>query len=209
MKYFLALPAALLLLQSSCGKPSAPSSELADASKASQLPTGWNTYEDDWFRISYPEGSDVGGAQNGKQNPKFPTLAAIPKSAEPGGGFGAFTLQFDVKTNGMLLRDALQSQIAHHTKPRGALLVPPREVKVGNGKCMSAVASWPFDNCPNGQGSCFSASILTVCDDFAGRRYTANSLLSRGKNPQQLSPQAQQEAAVYERILRSLEFKKS
>lgn len=208
MNYFLVIPG-LLLFQSSCKPAATPTSTVTEARKESQLPSDWKTYEDDWFRINHPPDSYIGGAKNGKQNPQFPTFAAIPKSEDPGGGLGAFTIQFDVQTNGMLLRDAIQFKMSAHTKEQGTLLTPAREITVGNGRCMSAVASLPQDRCPKNQGSCYSASILTVCEDYAGRRYSANSILSHGNDPKRLSPQAQQEAAVYERILRSLEFKKS
>lgn len=206
MKRLLALPlfASLAL---SCGKPQT-TSNTSETSPGSAVAEGWKTYEDDWFVIHYPEGSDVGGAVDGKQNPKFPTLAVVPKTAGEG-VFGAFTLQFDPQTRGMLLRDAIQSSINSKIKPRGTLVSPPREIKVSNGKCLSAMASAPFDRCPKDQGSCFSAYILTVCDDQAGRRYTADTMLSRGTNANAFSSKAQQEAAIYERILRSLEFKQS
>ncbi|TPW20356.1 MAG: hypothetical protein FD126_1767 [Elusimicrobia bacterium] len=208
MHYF-PLACALLVLLSACNNSSTPSSSVASPAETSQLAPGWKTYEDDWFRLNYPETSIVAGAKDGKQNPEFPKFAAIPKSEDPGGGFGAFTLQFDVKSKGMLLRDAILSEMSARTKNNGTLLSPAKEVKVGNGRCMSAVASRQLDRCPKDQGSCYSASIVTVCEDYAGRRYSANSLLSHSFDPKQLSPQAQQEAAVYERILRSLEFKKS
>lgn len=208
MNYFLVIPA-LLLFQSSCKPVATPTTAVAEARKERQLPADWKTYEDDWFRINHPPDSYIGGAKNGKQNPKFPTFAAIPRSEEPGGGLGAFTLQFDVQTNGMMLRDAIQFKMSAYTKDKGTLLTPAREIKVGNGRCMSAVASRPEDRCPKDQGSCYSASILTLCEDFAGRRYLADSILSHGNDPKQLSAPAQQEAATYERILRSLEFKKS
>lgn len=194
------------LFLTACGNSS--SSAVPQANSPSAAQDGWGIYEDDWFRVQYPAGSDVAGGAEGKQNPDFPTLAVVPPSSKQN-TFGAFTLQFDSATKGMLLRDAIEASVKKAISPRGAILVHPQEVKVANGKCLTGVASRPDEHCPKGTGSCFTPFIVTVCDDKAGRRYTADTLLSMGKDPKALSPQAQQEAAVYERILRSLEFKKS
>lgn len=198
----------LILLVSGCGKPSAGTASNATSTANNPQPDNWLIFEDDWFRIAYPAGSDVGGGPDGKQDPKFPTLAVVPPTA--GGGIhGAFTLQFEKRTTGMLLRDAIQSEVESGLKNRGMVLSAPREIKVSNGKCMSAVTSRPFDHCPKDSGNCYASTIHTLCDDGAGRRFTAMTLLSVGPNQKGLTAQAQQEAATYERILRSLEFKKS
>lgn len=198
---------ALIAAFSACGKPSAgPAAASPDAETAPKQV--WKTYEDDWIRVQYPEKSDVGGAENGRQSKTFPTFAAVPQSPS-GSVLGAFTLQLDPKTKGILLRDAIQTEISSHIKPRGALLFGPRDIKIGNGKCLNALVTAPSEFCSKGEGSCHTPYFLTLCDGPDGRRYTATTLLSTTRDPNSLSPQAQQEAAVYERILRSLEFKKS
>lgn len=191
-----------------CGKPASTASAPDTAPAAPQTAKGWLIYEDNWIRVAYPEGSEVAGAPDGKQDLNSPTFGVVPPKA--GDQFmGAFTLQLDSKTKGMLLRDAIQSEIKSTVVTTKRVLAPPRDVKVGNGRCLSSLVTWPFDRCPKDQGTCYSAAIKTLCDDYAGRRYLATTMLSRGTDPNRLSPQAQQEAAVYERILRSLEFKKS
>lgn len=200
---FALLPALLLVL--ACGKPAPVAS--AQSSKA-EIPEGWAAYEDDWFKVHYPAGSDVGGGPAGKQNPEFPVLGIVPPSSKED-TFGTFALQPDTVTRGMLLRDAIESEMKKQVTPRGSILLPAREFKVGNGKCLSGITSRPGTNCPKGSGSCYSPVVVTVCDDFSGRRYNIDSPLSGSQDPKGLSPKAQQEAAVYERILRSLEFKKS
>lgn len=198
----------VIALFAACARPASESTTKAAPDK--EALTGWQTFEDDWFRISYPEGSDVGGGPEGKQNPEFPTLAVVPPATKAGKTFsGAFTLQFERRTNGMLLRDAIQSEVQSGLKERGLLLSSIREIKVKNGKCMSAAINRPTEGCPKDSGSCYAPAILTLCDDAAGRRFNATSILSIGSSPSALSSQAQQEAAMYERILRSLEFKKS
>lgn len=196
----------LALFAISCNRPSGEVTSSVDP--RSTTPPDWQVFEDDWFKVSYPSGSDVGGGPDGKQDPKFPTLAVVPPTAGDK-IHGAFTLQFEKRTAGMLLRDAIQSEVESGIEPRGVMVSAPREIKVSNGKCMSAIVSAPFDRCPKDSGNCFSPTIYTLCDDVAGRRFTAMTMLSRGKDIKALSPQAQQEAATYERILRSLEFKKS
>lgn len=170
---------------------------------------GWTTYEDDWFRVSYPVGSEVAGAESGRQDPKSPMFGVIPPGGVEFGVNGAFTLQLDTKSKGMLLRDAIESERKGKPEDRRVALTSPAEVKVKNGRCLMAAYTWPFDRCEKDQGSCYAASIATLCDDFAGRRYRASTVLSRGRDPKAMSADAQKQAATYERILRSLEFKKS
>lgn len=196
-----------LFVTSACGRSSPPASS-ENRPKSDSSDSGWLTYEDDWIKVRYPENSDISKAENGKQDKNFPTFAAVPKTAG-GGVFGAFTLQPDTVTKGMLLRDAIQSEVSTHIKPRGSILTPPREIKVGNGKCLSAIVTSPAERCEKGTGTCHTPFFLTLCDGPDGRRYTATTLLSSTRDPNTLPIQAQQEAATYERILRSLEFKKS
>ncbi|TBR24482.1 hypothetical protein EPO15_03945 [bacterium] len=200
--------ALIVALFTACSRPASDSTMKSVADN--KAPVGWQTFEDDWFRVSYPEGSDVGGGPEGKQNPEFPTLAVVPPTTKAGKTFsGAFTLQFEKRTNGMLLRDAIQSEVQSGLKARGVLLSGIREIQVKNGKCMSAAINRPTEGCPKDSGTCYAPAILTLCDDTAGRRFNATSILSISANPSALSSLAQQEAETYERILRSLEFKKS
>lgn len=198
---------AMALSASSCGKP-AESPVASTAAPSPVVGQGWNSFEDDWFKVSYPPGSAVTTTEDGKQNPAFPVLAVIPPEATNGLA-GAFTLQFEKVYTGMLLRDAIQSAVDKSMKSRGKLLIAPREIKVGNGRCMTAMVANPQESCPKDGGNCYFPTLHTLCDDATGRRFTATTLLATGKDPGALSPKAQQEAAVYERILRTLEFKKS
>jgi hypothetical protein len=150
----------------------------------------------------------VAGAKDGKQDAKNPMFGVIPPDAEFG-VHGAFTLQLDRKSQGMLIRDAIEAELRGKESERRTVLNTPTEIRIKNGRCLSAAYSWPFDHCEKNEGTCYASSIATVCDDYAGRRYTASTVLSRGKDPKVFSPKAQQQAATYERILRSLEFKKS
>lgn len=205
-KLFFGLSALVTIV--GCNKSPEQAVKAAAESSVASIQDGWQAYEDDWIRIRYPQNTDIGGAEAGKQNPAAPTFAAVPKTNN-GDVAGAFTLQLDPKTKGMLLRDAIQSEVTSRINPRGVVLAAPREVKVGNGKCLSAVVTTPSEHCAKGTGSCHIPFYLTLCDGPDGRRYTATTMLSTSQNPNALSPQAQQQAATYERILRSLEFKKS
>lgn len=199
---------ALLGVISGCGKaPSSPSARVADQRESGAAP-GWLVYEDDWFRVAYPEGSEIGGTLDGKQVPESPTFFVIPPAAEYGIR-GAFTIQFDRKTRGMLLRDAIALEISGKAGEHKRIVAPPREVKVKNGRCLSAGTTELLEGCGENRGSCYLAQIVTLCDDSAGRRYTATTVLSDSTEPGSLSPRAREQAALYERILRSLEFKKS
>ncbi|TPW20358.1 MAG: hypothetical protein FD126_1769 [Elusimicrobia bacterium] len=204
-------PAVLLvtaLLASSCGKPAESPVAAPLVGQPSSADAGWKTFEDDWFKVSYPPGSAVTTTEDGKQNPASPVLAVIPPDASNGLA-GAFTLQFEKVYTGMLLRDAIQSALGKKMNSRGTMLLAPREIKVVNGRCMTTMVVNPQEHCPKDSGNCFYPTVLTLCDDQAGRRFTAMTMLATGNNPGALSQKAQQEAAAYERILRSLEFKKS
>lgn len=201
-------PVLIAIIAVGCTEPSAPAVSNPAPASSQAIPPGWKIYEDDWIKVSYPEGSEVAGAPNGVQEANRPMFGVVPPGA--GGGIdGTFSLQLDPTTKGMLLRDAIQTGLKGKGPEPQFVIAPPVDVKVGNGKCLTARVTRRFDNCPKNQGACYSASVITLCDDFAGRRYTASTVLSRGNDPRSLSPAAQREAAIYERILRSLEFKKS
>lgn len=202
------IPLLFVFLAVGCKNHTAPVVSNSTPDSSQTLPAGWKIYEDDWIKVAYPEGSEIAGAPNGAQETNRPMFGVIPPGA--GGGLdGTFSIQLDPVTKGMLLRDAIQTAVKGKGPEPQLVIAPPVDIRVGNGKCMTAVVTWRFDYCPKNQGACYSASVITLCDDFAGRRYTASTVLSRGSDPRSLSPAAQREAATYERILRSLEFKKS
>jgi hypothetical protein len=179
------------------------------AKKGPPTTDGWAVYEDDMFKAEYPTGSEVFGANSGKQDPKFPNLGIVPPPHAHKAATGGFFLQPDKVTANMLLRDAIQNEISRIKGKGGVLITQPRDISVSNGRCINALVVAPTDNCPKNSGSCFSPLVLTQCDSSMGARFTAGTVLSVGPARDGLSPQARQEVAVYERILRSLEFKKS
>ncbi|MBI3298411.1 MAG: hypothetical protein HYZ75_09630 [Elusimicrobia bacterium] len=195
------------LLLAACKIESAPPAAPTGAA-------GWQTYEDDWIKASYPTGSQVVGAVDGRQDPAHPSLAIIPPPTVPGTVHGGLAIQLDGKNKGMILRDAIQSELRPDLEKGGLLLVGPKEFDVVNGRCLGAlIISSAGDPCPdrapfNGQGTCYTPFYKTQCDDAAGRRLEALSILSLGRAPNGLDPDAKREAAVYERIMNSLEFKK-
>lgn len=188
-----------------CSKSPNPT---AHSTVTGTTPNGWLVYEDDMFKTAYPPQSLLEGANEGKQNPKNVYLSIIPPPHNQG-GVGGFHLMPDSVTKNMLLRDALQSDIMRFKGTTGSLIAGPKDVPVKNGRCISALVVTPADNCPKNAGSCYSPLYLTQCDGPDGTRYNAHTGLSVGQSRSALAPQAQQEAATYERILRSLEFKKS
>lgn len=193
----------LLFTLVACGKapnPPAVGKEQAD---------DWLTYEDDMFRAKYPPNSEVFGAKDSKQDPSKPSFGIIPPPAAGNSFIGAFTLQPDTASKGMLLRDGVEAAIKKTKGERGIVLSPPKEISVANGRCLGTIVITPTTNCEKGTGSCFSPIFPMLCDGQNGARYTASTVLSSSASRDRLSPQAQQEAATYERILRSLEFKKS
>lgn len=194
----------LVLALAACGK----SPEVSSQPTSQKANDSWQSYEDAWIKVSYPPGSELVGAPGEKQDLKNPQFGVVPPESEFG-VHGAFTLQLDSKTKGMLLRDAMQSEMNSKKELRANVLTSAKEIKVENGRCLVSALTWPFDRCPKDEGQCFAASLITLCDDFAGQRYSATTMLSRSKAASALSPKAQQQAATYERILRSLEFKKS
>lgn len=200
------LPTLGLIALVGCAK----TSDGAATSKKETLPTdGWAVYEDDMFKAEYPTGSEVFGANSGKQDPKFPNLGIVPPPHAHKAATGGFFLQPDKVTANMLLRDAIQNEISRVKSKGGVLIAQPRDISVNNGRCINALVVAPTENCPKNSGSCFSPLVLTQCDSSLGARFTASTVLSVGSARDGLSPQARQEVAVYERILRSLEFKKS
>jgi len=201
------LVAAVFILQACAKSPDSTSSSTQAVSKAAPA-DGWLTYEDDMFKAQYPPGSQVTGANNGKQDPKHLVLFIVPLPHAHLTGTGGLMLQLDRITKNMLLRDALQSDILRYRRERGAMLMPPRDIPVKNGRCISALVTAQAEFCPKNTGSCFAPLMLTQCDGPNGARYNANCALSVGPSMDVLSPQAQKEAATYERMLRSLEFKK-
>ena len=198
------LSAFVLLTLVACGKAPNPST----ATQESQS-DGWLTYEDDMFRAKYPPNSEVFGAKDSKQDPANPSFGIIPPPAAGNTVIGAFTIQPDKSSQGMLLRDGVEAAIRKAKGERGIVLSPPKEIGVANGRCLGAIVITPTTSCEKGTGSCFSPIFSMLCDGQNGARYTASTVLSSSASRDRLSPQAQQEAATYERILRSLEFKKS
>lgn len=170
---------------------------------------GWVVYEDDMFRVAYPPNSEVVGTTGNKQDPAAPSLAIIPPPAAGKSVIGAFVLQLDKDSKGMLLRDGIEAELKRSKANRGVVIGPPKEVSVVNGRCLGALVISPTSNCEKGHGSCFAPIFSTLCDGPSGKRFTASTVLSSGPSRDSLSPQAQREAVTYERILRSLEFKKS
>lgn len=200
-----AIIAVVIGLMSGCGKASETASALN--SKSSET-DGWLVYEDDVFKTIYPPQSELSGARDGKQDPKNVYLSIVPPPHDQG-GIGGFHLLPDGMTKNMLLRDALQSDIARFKGDKGLLIAGPKDVTVGNGRCITALVVAPADSCPKNAGSCYSPLYVTQCDGPNGARYNAHTALSAGPARNALSPRAQTEARVYELILRSLEFKKS
>ena len=195
------LAPAFLVIIAACKKTPTPGATSLEAA-------GWGVYEDDWIRISYPPNSEVMGADTGKQDPNNPMFAVIPPTAIPNTSQGGLAIQLDTKTKGMLLRDALRSEIQEETNKGGILLSGPKDFKVLNGRCLGAVIISAGDLCKNEQGTCYTPVYTGQCDDAAGRRIRAFSVLSRSHSKNALGPEAQREAATYERIMNTLEFKK-
>lgn len=166
-------------------------------------------YEDDMFRVAYPPNSDVAGAEGGRQDPNNPTLGIVPPPAAGNSVVGAFVLRFDKASHGMLLRDGIAAEINRDRDKRQVILGPVRETVVGNGRCLSTIVISQERYCAKDAGSCYAPVASVLCDGPNGTRYSVGTVFSVGPSPDRLSPKAQQEAVVYERILRSLEFKKS
>ena len=185
------------------------SPDAASTSKSvSTLPEGWRVYEDDMFKTVYPPDSILEGAKGGIQNPKNIYLSIIPPNDNRGGLGALFVAQDDVTKN-MLLRDAIESDIPRYKGPSGVVVATPKEVPVGNGRCLTALVITPSDACAQKTGPCYSPLILTQCDAPGGVRYNVHTGLAEGPSKTALSEKAQQQAAVYERMLRALEFKKT
>lgn len=197
------LLATLLSVTLGCSKGPSPQAN------QTSVPDGWAQYEDDMFRVSYPPNSEIVGVTGNKQNPSSPSLGVIPPPAAGKTVIGGFFLQLDTTSKGMLLRDGIEAELKRTKGDRGVVLSPPKEIPVANGRCLGTIVITPTSNCEKNAGSCFAPVFSMLCDAQNGARYTAGTVLSNGQTRDQLSPQAQQEAAVYERILRSLEFKKS
>lgn len=161
------------------------------------------------FRVAYPPKSDVAGAEGGRQDPRNPTLGIVPPPAAGNSVIGGFVIQVDKASQGMLLRDGIEAYLKRDRVEREFTLSPIREVMVGNGRCLGTTVISPSRNCRKDAGSCYASVVHFLCDGPNGARYATFSVLSTGPSPDKLSPQAQQEAAIYERMLRSLEFKKS
>lgn len=181
----------------------------SQTAKPTSIPDGWPIYEDNLFRVAYPPNSEIAGAPEGKQDPLNPSLGVVPPPAAGSSVIGGFFLQPDRTSKGMLLRDGIEAELRKAKGDRGVVLAPAKEISVGNGRCLGSIVIIPTTNCAKNSGSCFAPVFSVLCDGPNGSRYTAGTVLSSSANRDRLSPQAQQEAATYERILRSLEFKKS
>ncbi len=168
---------------------------------------GWLVYEDDWVRAAYPPGSDVVGAEGGRQNRENPNLIIVPPPEAGKTVIGGVAIQLHPRTKGMLLRDAIHSEVQLAANARAAVLSGPKAMNVKNARCMGVLINAPSDYCPVGGGKCFLPTYRTLCDGPDGRRYDIMSVLTKGGRLDALAPVAQQQAALYDRILASLEFK--
>lgn len=197
------------LLLSACGKTGVDAGTAANSSESKD---GWTVYEDEIFRLEKPPKSEIFGPVDGKHDANNPGLSIEPAESEKT-VIGAVAIQTERRYAGMLLRDAAASDAEDFAKKGGALLAKS-QVAAKNGKCIGGVLRNPPQACPAvhfdpTHGTCYSSVYRSFCDDPKGNRWEVVMLMPSNTAKDALSPRARQQAAVYERILRSLEFKKS
>lgn len=130
-----------------------------------------------------------------------------------GADIGPGNLQFvRYATNeDMLPRDAAEAELKKWTAEGGKALSVIRAIPMKNGSCAFYMVASGVRNCPSSRvaAKCNQDMWLAYCDVPTGKRFLFMGELGVSPNPAQRPLGFVENAAAFERILRSIEFKTS
>ena len=192
-------PLLAVLLAVSC-KPSKPPASRAPA------PDGWKIYEDARISVELPPGMSV------SVTPHSPTDASPEFTMDPdaAGRSGRATFILDEASAGMLPRDAAAAMLGKFVAEGARPLAEIRPLAMKGGSCAVFAAASNGQGCVRTPGNpCHQFYWVGQCDAPGGKRYLYIGDLGDSARADLPPAEFRVNAANHERILRSVELKKT
>lgn len=170
---------------------------------AAALDDGWTAFEDAHFRLAVPPGQMV---KTGPQSDADPTPTfATSKGQERVGAFRF--LRYEPRSD-LPPRDAAELELKDYVSDGGRLLAGVHAVPMKTGRCAAFTAVSGGKDCHGAfQGACSQHYFLAYCDGPDKKRYIFIGDLGATGSVEQRPPGFAENAAAFERVLRSIEFK--
>lgn len=181
-----------------CKRPSpAPVKAVASPEDSSD---GWTAYADSEFAVAVPPRLKV---NNDVATPGF----AIALKTGMGSTGEAVFMRYDSRAD-LLVRDAAEFELRDYIAGGGKALASVRRVAMKSGDCaaFSAVSSGR-DCATSAPGRCNQHHFLAYCDGPDKKRYIFIGDLGATDSVDRRPPGFAENAAAFERVLRSIEFK--
>lgn len=189
---------ALVILAASC-KPKAPAPRAA-------APDGWKVYEDARLSVELPSGMSVA------VTPHSPTDDSPEFTMDPdqAGRSGRATFVVDDASAGMLPRDAAAAMLGKFIAGGARPLAEIRPLSMKTGSCAVFAAASGGQGCVRTPGNpCHQFYWVGQCDAPDGKRYLYIGDLGDSARADLPPPEFRVHAANHERILRSVELKRT
>lgn len=198
---------AVFLLASAC-KKEGPSKETVAVPPVAEASNGWTAYEDEEFRLNIPSADAVKRSKLSVTNGS-PTFSIEHKDSLKAGGTLSFhPYELDQRSE-LLIRDAAELELKDYIAGGGKTLVGVRVIPMRTGSCAVFTAVAGLDCREPNRDMCAQHHTLAYCDSPKKKRYLFIGDLGATGNVDQRPPGFAENAANFERILRSIEFKKS
>lgn len=189
---------AAVISASACRRPQGTVAADSDSHPA-RSSDGWSVHDDAEFRLSVPPSFKVLG------NTASEGFALVHSSVRDPKGeatFGPYSQRADI-----LIRDAAELELKDYVSGGGKVLAGVRVIPTRGGSCAVFTAVSGQD-CREATGTlCGLHHTLGYCDSPKGKRYIFIGDLGATGSVDQRPPGFAKNAANFERVLRSIEFK--
>jgi hypothetical protein len=164
---------------------------------------GWTTFEDAHFRLAVPQGQTV---KTGRQSDADPAPTFSTFKGQERAGTLSF-LRYDPRSD-LPVRDAAELELKDYVSEGGRVLAGVRAVPMKTGRCAAFAAVSDGVGCQAVfQGACSQHYFLAHCDGPDKKRYIFIGDLGATDSVDRRPPGFAENAAAFERVLRSIEFK--
>lgn len=187
-----------------CKKP-APQAAAHEKQSPGASSDGWTTFDDADFRVSVPP-ADMVKRSSLSYAAGFPEFMIDHKDSRVWAGTATFA-PHDRRSE-LMVRDVAELELKDIIAYGGKILAGVHAVPMRTGACAAFTAAASAKDCVT-DGSCGNHLFIAYCDSPLKQRYVFIGNLGASDPPGQRPPNFTENSAAFERILRSIEFKKS
>lgn len=195
---------AVAVLTLACKKP-APKVETSEKQSPAASSDGWTTFEDGDFRLSVPPADKV--LRSSLSNiDGFPTFSTDHMDSMGSSGRASFRPY--APRSELIIRDAAELELKDFIAGGARVLVGVHAVPMKTGACAAFTAVAGGKDCAT-NSFCGHHMFVAYCDTPLKKRYIFSGNLGDSNQDGQRPPDFAKNSAILDRILRSIEFKKS